>query len=241
MADEEYTQVRKTGGKSTLFGKIIGFLVLSLLFSIIIEWVCMTFVWAEPGAEHSKQMMLNEFNWFSSEFQQSLLYSKPVAFAEETIRFLHEWLFMKTGLQDWLNTPKAGIWQAEVFGSVYTFNYGYIIGQISAYIEAMFYVLIVFVIRLMIIILTSPLFILVALVGITDGLVQRDLRRFGVGRESAFKYHHAKRTVGPVMIVAWIIYLAIPFSIHPNWILIPAAVLFGIMIRVTITNFKKYL
>ncbi|WP_440210003.1 TIGR03747 family integrating conjugative element membrane protein [Actinobacillus pleuropneumoniae] len=238
---KENVEQAKPMKNSTLLGNIISFLVLSLLFSIVIEWICMTFVWNEPGAEHSKQMMLDEFNWFSSEFQQSLLYSKPVAFAEDVIRFLHEWLFIKTGLQDWLSSPKAGIWQAEILGSVYSFNYGHIIGQLGAYIEAMFYVLIVFIIRLLIIILTSPLFILVALVGLTDGLVQRDLRRFGVGRESAFKYHHAKRTVGPTMVVAWIIYLTIPFSIHPNLILIPAAVLFGIMIKVTVTNFKKYL
>ncbi|MDG6428866.1 TIGR03747 family integrating conjugative element membrane protein [Glaesserella parasuis] len=110
-----------------------------------------------------------------------------------------------------------------------------------SYIESTLYVIIIFIIRLLIIILTSPLFILVAIVGLTDGLVQRDLRRFGVGRESAFKYHHAKKSVAPVMFIAWIIYLAIPISIHPNLILIPAAILFGIMIALTASNFKKYL
>lgn len=43
------------------------------------------------------------------------------------------------------------------------------------------------------------------------------------------------------MFIAWIIYLAIPISIHPNLILIPAAILFGIMIALTASNFKKYL
>lgn len=70
------------------------------------------------------------------------------------------------------------------------------------YIESVLYVIITFIIRLMIIVLISPLFLLVALVG-GDGLVQRDLRRFGVGRESVFKYHHAKRVVFPVMLLAW--------------------------------------
>lgn len=240
MTEENRTQ-SKTTTKSSLIGKTISFLILSLILSVIVEWVCMSFIWSEPGAEHSKKMMLDEFNWFSTEFQQSLLYSQPVALAEHIISFLYEWIFVKTGLQSWFSSPKTGVWQFQFFGETHVVHYGAMIGQLSAYVEAMFYVLIVFVIRLLIIILTSPLFILVALVGATDGLVQRDLRRFGVGRESAFKYHHAKRTIAPIMIVAWILYLAIPFSIHPNLILIPAAILFGMMISITATNFKKYL
>lgn len=211
-----------------LISSVIGTLLLSLFLSIIVEWVCMTWVWTEAGAEHSKAVMYEEFGWFSSEFQQSLIYNKPVAFAEESIRFLYEWLLVKTGIQGWLDSPGAG-WGRELY------DYA------GAYIEAMFYVIIVFVIRLFIIILTSPLFLLAGLVGLVDGLVQRDLRKFGVGRESAFKYHHAKKSLTPIMLVAWILYLSIPFSIHPNLILIPAAVLFGLMIRLTASNFKKYL
>lgn len=209
---------------------IIKTLIASLILSIIIEWLCITFVWPEQGAMHSKNVMKEEFGWFSAQFQQSLLYSYPVILAEQTIVFIHEWLFIKTGLQTWLhNTPQdAGV-------STYIWFYA------RSYIESTLYVIIIFIIRLLIIILTSPLFILVAIVGLTDGLVQRDLRRFGVGRESAFKYHHAKKSVAPVMFMAWIIYLAIPISIHPNLILIPAAILFGIMIALTASNFKKYL
>ncbi|MDP8189075.1 TIGR03747 family integrating conjugative element membrane protein [Pasteurella skyensis] len=240
MTQETNNQI-EVRQKSSLLGRIIGFLVLSLILSIIVEWLCMTFIWNEPGALHSKKMMLDEFNWFSSEFQKSLLYSKPVSLAEQIINFLYEWIFVKTGLQVWLNSPKIGIWRMEFFGQIYVLKYGQIIGQLSAYIEAMFYIFIVFIIRLLIIVLTSPLFILVAVVGVTDGLVQRDLRRFGVGRESAFKYHHAKSTIGPIMILGWILYLAIPISIHPNLILIPAAILFGFVISITASNFKKYL
>lgn len=215
--------------KSGFIGKILGTLIASLIISIIVEWICMSLFWKELGANHSKQMMFAEFNWFSQEFQQSLIYSHPVAIAEQVIHFLHQWMFIKTGLQNWLATPKDSDWGQLLF--YYTHQY----------VESMFYITIVFVIRLMIIVLTSPIFILAALVGLIDGLVERDLRRFGVGRESAFKYHHSKKMVGPIMFSAWILYLAIPVSIHPNLILIPAAVLFGIMIRLTATNFKKHL
>ena len=110
-----------------------------------------------------------------------------------------------------------------------------------AYIESIMYVTLTFCIRVMIIVFTLPLFVLSALVGLTDGLVRRDLRRFGRGYESSFIYHNAKRTVLPIMFVAWAIYLSIPFSIHPNWILLPAAGLFGLAISVVSGSFKKYL
>lgn len=122
---------------------------------------------------------------------------------------------MQTGIQSWLDNPNNSEWDAWIYH------------YLRDYIESVLYVIIIFIIRLMIIVLTSPLFLLAALVGVVDGLVKRDLRRFGVGRESAFKYHHAQRAVLLVMLLAWALYLSIPFSIHPNWLLIPSAIFFG--------------
>lgn len=227
---ETETLKQKKKQKPFLLCTIMGTLLASLLFSILIEWIGIAFFWTDEGALHSKQVMLEEFEWFSEGFQHSLLYAYPVQLAHQVIEFIYQWIFIKSGLLSWLNSPKEqGSWAM------------YIIFYIGDYIEAILYVMITFIIRLMIIILTSPLFVLVAIVGLTDGLVQRDLRRFGVGRESAFKYHHAKKSIGPIMILAWVIYLSIPFSIHPNLILIPAAILFGLMIALTASNFKKYL
>lgn len=42
------------------------------------------------------------------------------------------------------------------------------------------------------------------------------MRRFGVGCEFAFIYHHAKWNVTPVFLTDWLIDLSLPFSIHPN-------------------------
>lgn len=208
--------------------RIVSTLLLSLLFSIVVEWLCIAFMWPEEGHLHSQKVMLEEFGWFSREFQQSVLYSYPVELTEQAMKGVYQYLFVKTGLQHWLNTPKNTGWEATVI--FYT----------RAYIESVFYVTMTFIIRLMIIVLTSPLFLLAAMVGFVDGLVQRDLRRFGIGRESAFKYHHAKRTIAPIMLLAWVVYLSIPVAIHPNFILIPAAILFGLSIAITVTNFKKY-
>jgi hypothetical protein len=41
-----------------------------------------------------------------------------------------------------------------------------------------------------------PQFVLTIVIGLIDGLVRRDLRRFGAGHESGFVYHHARRMIG---------------------------------------------
>lgn len=86
----------------------------------------------------------------------------------------------------------------------------------SIYIQATAYITMTFILRLTLLILTMPLFGLSVLVGLVDGLVRRDIRRFGSGYESGFIYPHAKRTISPIFVTAW---LALPFSVHPNVIL----------------------
>ncbi|MBV6524448.1 TIGR03747 family integrating conjugative element membrane protein [Ursidibacter maritimus] len=246
MAQNQQENSSPARKESSLPCRIVTTLIISLILSIIVEWLCITFVWPEQGHLHSKQVMQDELGWLSAEFQQSLIYSYPVTLAEQIIQFLHHWLFVKTGIQQLLNTPIDHVsdinFRQMNWDTVKNTDWlAYAMFYVRAYIESTLYVIIVFVIRLMIIVLTSPVFLLAGLVGLVDGLVNRDLRRFGVGRESAFKYHHAKRAVVPVMFIAWIVYLSLPFSIHPNLILIPAALLFGIMISLTASNFKKYL
>lgn len=79
------------------------------------------------------------------------------------------------------------------------------------------------------------------LVAIVDGLTKRDLRRWGGGRESSFVYHWAKRSALPLLVLTWVIYLALPFSLHPSFGVLPFATLFALSVAVTASTFKKYL
>ena len=99
----------------------------------------------------------------------------------------------------------------------------------------------VFAVRLAILCLATPVFLLFSLIGLVDGLVQRDLRRWGGGRESSYLYHYAKNSVWMFMLSAWVCYLALPVSLHPVFIVLPFAILFAISISVTASTFKKYL
>ena len=99
----------------------------------------------------------------------------------------------------------------------------------------------VFSVRLAILTLAMPVFVLFSLVALVDGFVKRDLRRWGGGRESSFVYHWAKRSAMPLLVLSWVIYLALPFSLHPTFIVLPFATLFALSVAVTSSTFKKYL
>ena len=77
--------------------------------------------------------------------------------------------------------------------------------------------------RLLVLVLTLPLILTAAFVGLIDGLVRRDVRRFGAGRESGFIYHRAKASLMPLAVLPWVTYLALPISVHPLVILLPSA------------------
>ncbi|WP_417329729.1 TIGR03747 family integrating conjugative element membrane protein [Halomonas cupida] len=221
---------KRSGAIGTLFKlpfTLLGILVISIICSVLIEWVGIYFGWfSEPGSEHARQTMVSEMGYLDSQFTRSLLVSSPVEFATWIVSTCYQWLFVKSGI---------AAWAASGSGSE-----GWI-GVIKIYLQAGMYVTLMTLTRCVILMLTAPLFILAGLVGFTDGLVSRDLRRFGAGRESAFVYHHAKRMVTPIFLTGWLIYLSLPFSIHPNLFLLPCALLFGMMITIATSSFKKYL
>ncbi|MFZ7187111.1 TIGR03747 family integrating conjugative element membrane protein [Avibacterium avium] len=229
MSEQPTTKRKKRGICSTI-SALLAALFISLLLSITFEWLGIAFIWPEQGHLHSQAMMIQELGWISESVTRSLFGYSPSELANTITLSLHNWLFVKTGFQSWLQSPvKHNDWEYLIYH--YT----------RAYLESIIYVSITFVVRLIVIVFTSPLFLLAAFAGFTEGLMMRDLRKFGSGRESSFLYHHARRYIKPVMIGSWILYLSIPVSVYPNIILIPAAFLFGLSICITAASFKKYL
>ena len=163
---------KRTGLVGTLLKlpfTLLWILILSIFCSVLIEWVGIYFDWfTQPGSEHARQTMISEMGYLDSQFTQSLLVSSPVTFATMVVETSHEWMFVKTGIADWISQG------ASVDGWV---------GTVKTYMQAAMFVTLMTLTRCVILILTSPLFLLASIVGFTDGLVSRDLRRFGAGRE----------------------------------------------------------
>ncbi|HHP2703563.1 TPA: TIGR03747 family integrating conjugative element membrane protein, partial [Citrobacter freundii] len=98
-----------------------------------------------------------------------------------------------------------------------------------------------FLLRLAILLQALPLFALIITTGLIDGLVRRDLRRFGAGHESGFVYHHARRMISSSLIATGLVWLAVPIFLEPWVVLALGAMVTGIGISVAVGTFKKYL
>lgn len=213
-------------------------LLLSLLASILIEWLGMIFWWPEQGLEHSRQMLVNELHYLSVDFKHSWLTQHPMQFAKDLSERFYTAVFEWTRVVDvirWVTPVPA----AEESGVRPVLHRCY--RPLADFVLAAMHISQVFAVRLAILILSVPVFGLFTAVALVDGLVRRDLRRWGGGRESSFVYHLAKKAALPVITMAWVLYLALPFSLHPSWIILPFALAFSFAVTITASTFKKYL
>ena len=86
-----------------------------------------------------------------------------------------------------------------------------------------------------------PQFVLTIVIGLIDGLVRRDLRRFGAGHESGFVYHHARRMIGSSLAATGLAWLAVPVFLKPSYMLVPSAVITALSVSLVLGAFKKYI
>lgn len=216
--------------------RIIGLLIASLLFSILIEFAGLLLFWGDQGWRHSQAMLTNELGWLSEHFESSLILQQPGQTIVQWLDFLNQWLSVKTGFADFARQARVSS-QGNGFWSWINQLYE----SIEDFVVAAVYVAFTFVVRLTILVLATPLFLMAMFTGFVDGLMRRDLRKFGAGRESSFVYHRAKRAMTPLLVAPWLVYLSLPFSLNPLLIFIPSATILGVTTAITATTFKKYL
>ena len=238
--DRERSARRSPGALARLLaalGRVIRLLLLSLLVSIFVEWIGMTWWWPEQGVDHSRTMLQAEIEYLETNMQRSLVSANPAAYVQSVASTTYDTLFVKTRLIwliDWLGRSTGPASSGRSL-------FGTFISAAHAYVLAAMNIVQVFAARVAVLCLAAPLFVLVTLLALVDGLVQRDLRRWGGGRESSYLYHYAKRSNGALLISACIVYLALPFSVPPIMVILPFAVLFGLSVSITASMFKKYL
>jgi integrating conjugative element membrane protein (TIGR03747 family) len=216
----------------------IKWLILSLAFSILIEWFGMFLWWPDEGLNHSRDMLAAEIGYLQADFARSLISSDPALFTKTVADKTYYVLFEVTRIaeiMEWASTPtrsdEPGL-RARAHERI---------RPVATVVLAAMQITQVFSVRLAILVLAMPVFLLFSLVALVDGLVKRDLRRWGGGRESSFIYHWAKRSALPLLVLTWVVYLALPFSVHPSFVILPFATLFALSVAVTAGTFKKYL
>ncbi|MYB88995.1 MAG: TIGR03747 family integrating conjugative element membrane protein [Proteobacteria bacterium] len=182
-------------------------------------------------------MLKFEIALVESEFTRSLLVDEPAGFvlgARDRVQALLE-LTGAAGFVHWVASRPSGAsrgWTAHLHRITH---------PVSHFLLAGLQVLQLFAVRLAVLALAIPAFMLFGVAGLIDGLVQRDLRRRSAGRESSFIYHHARAAIPPLLVAPFIVYLALPVSLHPGWVVLPAALLTSLAVALAARSFKKYL
>ena len=112
VADPRRGDVRQGLISRTLskLAQAITWLLLSLVFSVIIEWAGMVLWWPEEGLGHSRKMLAAELGYLDADFRRSVVTSDPARFARTVADKIYYALFEFTRIVDtldWLSRPPA--------------------------------------------------------------------------------------------------------------------------------------
>lgn len=217
-------------------------LILGLVGNILIEWVCVTIIWPEQGLSRSQGMLEAEIRYLQEDVKDSILTDNPAGFAAIMVDSLNYWLYTATRLDKMLAVGKQPLPRPTKTGIQSTLHnlLSELAASFSQFLLAAMIATQVFALRLSVLVLSTPVFVLSGLIGAIDGLVQRDVNRWSGGRELGQRYHLAKGLIGPGLTLPWIVYLAWPTTVHPYVIILPFALLFGLAVAIASATFKKY-
>ncbi len=91
------------------------------------------------------------------------------------------------------------------------------------------------------VLLTSLVAILPILtVGLVDGLVRRDVRRWSGGRESTLIFAYASKSVEPLFGLCVLVYVAWPWELNFAILNTILAISLTVLVSISVSRFKKY-
>ena len=218
----------------TISLRLIRYLFMAIIISIIVEWVVMVWFWPDDP-QHAEKMLVDEIAYLGNNFKTSVTAIPPSEIVKQNVQAGYNALFQSKLIQ--------GIhrWQKSQSRTAIEQHIKKFLLSISGFISAAAYIALVTIARMTIFILSSPWFVLCGVIGFVDGFVERAIRTDEGGLEHGFLHHTARRHAGIAFFTASVLYLSMPWTINPSWILIPAGILFGMNIYVIAWSFKKFL
>ena len=211
------------GWLALLPGVLVGFCLGASMLAIALEWLGDAFFWRNACASHSGQVLQATWQWWRGSAGAPVWLVENLALASDT---LQQGI---TALIASLN-GQSGLFWTETVTSV-----------IRCALLSAGNVTLTFMLRLAILLQALPLFALTITIGLIDGLVRRDLRRFGAGHESGFVYHHARRMIGYSQAATGLVWLAVPVFLKPVYVLVLGAVVVGLTVSILFGAFKKHI
>lgn len=211
------------GWLALLPGVLIGFCLGAWMLAIALEWLGDAFFWRNACASHSEQVLQATWQWWRGSAGAPVWLVENLALASDTLQQGIAALIASLNGQ-------SGLFWTETVTTV-----------IRCALLSASNITLTFLLRLAILLQALPLFVLTIVIGLIDGLVRRDLRRFGAGHESGFVYHQARRMISSSLIATGLVWLTMPVILAPEYILVPGALVIGLVVSVAIGIFKKYL
>ncbi|EAO9544923.1 TIGR03747 family integrating conjugative element membrane protein [Salmonella enterica] len=211
------------GWIALLPGVLAGFCLGAWMLAIALEWLGEAFFWQNTCASHSEQVLQATWHWWQGSA------GAPVWLVEDLVSVSDTLQKGSAALITSLN-GQSGLFWTEAVAKV-----------IRCALLSAGNVTLTFLLRLAILLQVLPLFVLTITIGLVDGLVRRDLRRFGAGHESGFVYHHARRMIGSSLAATGLVWLAVPYVLEPEYVMMTGAMSIGLAVSVAVSVFKKYL
>lgn len=189
---------------------LVGALLLAFVWAVVVEWI-----WHGQGSgAHSAQVLETELGWLHRDFRYGIgLLASPFEFI--------------TGGLEWTRAHIVGPLALD--------------GAVSPYLVTMRNVILLIGTRVALILFTVPtVFVFMGAWGLVHGLAEREIRKASGANESGPIFHFAKYLNKPLLLVPAMLYLAIPFAIHPSLVFLPFAALFALLVRLMSSRFMKH-
>ncbi len=218
---------------------ILASTLLSWLVGIVIETAGLYLIWPAQGLDHAKAQVDESLSYVRAA-PQSVLVESPVAQAQSILKAVRR-AYDRLGVIEWYrsaaSTPLPNrSTEAGQFAALNKLSF-----RAAEFCIVSMFVAQETLLRLAIAVLATPAFALACLLGAVDGLAQRDLRRWGGGRESSTIYHNAKRLTNWSLFGGFTVYLAWPFSdFNPAYMVLICTALVATGLSITVSTFKKY-
>jgi hypothetical protein len=193
-------------------------LFVSLLTSIAVSMIGLTFFWAEQGSAHEANTLKVESGLLAQQLQENKIVLRLLKDSEDTFVWDLPHYVGKT---------------VGTVGKIFT-------NRAEEYADSASYAVRIFIIRLLII-ATTAWVLFVSLMGATiTGLVERDLRRVNLARESSTRFHLVLSHLESPMFFLIVMYLSWPTTTNPLYFVIPAYAVMAFLLYVSIAFYKKY-
>ena len=220
--------------------------VIGLAFSTLSSWIFGTALtilgdhtfWKGRGVERAIAAVEEDFGYLQG-YPRSLMVDDTVAFARDFAELVAR-PFHSLGAPAFIARTTAI--EPDAVANPHARAVRRIVKEVGRAVETAYYVAQDTAIRLAIAFYALPAFAMAIFIGLIDGLVRRDLRRWTGGRESSYVYHHSKRFTWWFLTAGFTAYLAWPFGgFNPAYLVLIFATLVAAALSTTASTFKKYL